>query len=107
MPTYELARFTVDPADVAQLVDAHPGLVEAVASVSGALRRVTLVRIDERTFVDIAVWDSREEAEAAVERVHEIPACHRFMALIVDDQPIEHCEVVSDVEVDTSAVTRP
>lgn len=94
MATLELARFTMDPKNEAALLRRRPALVDALRDACPGFVSARLTRLDERTWLDVVEWGSREEAEAAQEIVQGVPAAVDFFALIDQVLAMEHAEVV-------------
>ena len=95
-PVLELARFTVRPEHVEQMLALREPMTEALRRVAG-FRGLTLVRLDERTWLDVVEWDDRASAEQALETVMSTPECTAFFGLIEQTVSMEHAEVVRQV----------
>jgi alpha/beta superfamily hydrolase len=61
----EIARFRVAPGSAEGLLAAWPPMVDAMKRAHPALESVRLVRFDDGTWADVAVWADRESAEQA------------------------------------------
>ncbi len=97
MATLELARFTVDPAGVDGMLAARPAMVAALRENCPGFRGLYLTRLDERTWLDMVEWDSREDAEAAMRAVVDLPACQEMFRHIEHVVGMEHADVVEQV----------
>jgi hypothetical protein len=64
MPAIEVARYVA--SDAAALVAARPEMVRALRARFPGLIQAVLARGDDGEWIDIFVWASREQAEAAV-----------------------------------------
>ena len=98
MSALELARFTVEPDRVAAMLAARPAMVAELREHCPGFRRVYLTRLDERTWLDVVEWDSREAAEAAMATVMELPGCREVFGHISEVVAMEHADVVDEAE---------
>ena len=98
MSTLELARFTVDPAVVDEMLATRPGLAAALRAHCRGFRRLYLSRLDERTWLDVVEWEDRQAAEEAAVTVMNLPECKQMFAFIDNVVSMEHAEVVDEVE---------
>ena len=89
----ELARFTVKPENVDALFAARPAMVAALRTFPGFID-INLGRLDETTFVDVVLWESREQAEAAAAQAPNHPGLARIFSLIDQTLAFEHADVV-------------
>ena len=96
MSALELARFTVDPEEAAEMLAARPAMVAELRENFPAFRRLYLTRLDERTWLDVVEWESREAAEAAMATVMALPGCKRMFEFIEEVVAMEHAEVVAE-----------
>jgi hypothetical protein len=94
MTAMELARFTVDPADAEAMLAARPAMLAALRQRFAGFVSLRLVRLDERTWLDVVEWRSRAEADEAAKLVGEIPECAAAFAAIKDVVSMEHGEIV-------------
>lgn len=86
----EVHKALVDPANADALVALRPGLIDAVRRVRPGLVSATLVRVDERTWLDILEWES---AEGGGEEM-ALPEAQQMMSLIERPISSEMGEVV-------------
>lgn len=95
----EWAPFTVkDGVDDAQLIAASEALQnEFLSKQSGFIRR-ELLKGENGQWVDLAVWESREHAERAVQNAAESPVCFRYFQLMADADHDDPGEGVSHFE---------
>ena len=98
MSALELARFTVDPEDVAEMLAARPAMVAELRENFPGFRRISLGRLDERTWLDVVEWETREAAEAAMAKVMELPGCQRVFSFIKEVVAMEHADVVEQAQ---------
>jgi hypothetical protein len=59
----QVYRAIVDPANVARLLEIRPAAIAQAQAACPALLRAELVRLDERTWLDILTWDGTGGAE--------------------------------------------
>jgi hypothetical protein len=93
MTAMELARFTVDPADVEAMLAARPAMVAALRERYEGFVSLRLVRLDEWTWLDVVEWRTRAEADSAARTVGEIPECAAAFAQIKEVTAMEHGEI--------------
>jgi hypothetical protein len=98
MTALELARFTVDPEEAAEMLAARPAMVAELRENFPAFRRVYLTRLDERTWLDVVEWETREAAEAAMAEAMELPACRQVFGFIKEVVAMEHADVVEQAQ---------
>jgi hypothetical protein len=72
-------RVTVEPEAASELLDRRRVLIDEVRSRFGGLVDARLVRLDERTWVDVWHWESAAAAEAAA--AARLPAAAHAFAL--------------------------
>jgi hypothetical protein len=76
----------VDPANAEALISLRPRLIAAVRRVRPGLVSAMLVRVDERTWLDILEWEDRAAAEGGGGAEAELPEAKEMFALI--EQPV-------------------
>ena len=84
--TLEVHKAVVDPANAEALVALRPRLIEAVREACPGFVGATLVRLDERTWLDVVEWESAQAAADSREAEMALPEAQELMALI--DQPL-------------------
>jgi heme-degrading monooxygenase HmoA len=84
MSVLRLSRFTADPASVDTLLARRAALIAAVRRSHPGLREASLVRVDDRTFVDVWRWDSADAMRAAVAAAPSMPETRAAFALVAD-----------------------
>jgi hypothetical protein len=77
-------RFTADPAATDQVLAARSALLAALRAKISGPSEAKLVRIDERTWVDIWRWDSPADLEAASELAPTLPEARAAFAVAKD-----------------------
>ena len=95
----EIARFTVRPEDVDAMLALRPAMVDALRDRVPGFVDLRLVRLDERTWLDLVEWTDRAAAEAAQDAVMELPECAAVFQLIDQVVSMEHGEVASRPDV--------
>ena len=98
MSTLELARFTVEPDRVAGMLAARPAMLAELREHCLGFRRGYLARLDERTWVDVVEWETREAAMAAMAKVMDLPGCQKMFGHIAEVVAMEHADVVEEAE---------
>lgn len=89
----ELARFTVKEGGQAQLLAGRAEMIRALRVRFPGCRAAFLTREDDGSWLDIVVWNSREEAEDAARNVYDVPECVAWFEHI-DTSGLRHVEVV-------------
>lgn len=73
MSVIRTTRFTADPADAAQVLERRRNLLHAIRAEFGGPAETRLIRVDERSWVDMWRWDSPETLEAALAGGPKLP----------------------------------
>jgi hypothetical protein len=84
MALIRTTRFTADPADASEVLARRRRMLAALRSGPGGPGETRLVRIDERTWVDMWRWDSADALQAAAEAAHHMPEATAAFALVSD-----------------------
>lgn len=95
MTTIELARFTVRPQDVPTMLERRPAMARALRERVPGFVDLRLVRLDERTWLDVVEWADRAAADAAQDAVGQLPECGAVFELVEEVVSMEHGEVAS------------
>lgn len=95
MGVLRITRFTVDPADAAEMQNRRSLLITATRRAIPGLLETCLTRHDSNTWVDIWRWDSRASAERALAEVAPTPAATRAFALLANPSA-EFVEVIDE-----------
>ncbi|WP_306357496.1 MULTISPECIES: antibiotic biosynthesis monooxygenase [unclassified Nocardia] len=93
MTVLELARFTVDPTDVDAMLAARPAMLTALREKFDGFVSLRLVRLDERTWMDVVEWRDRAAADAAAAGIGAVPECAAAFAFIKEMVSMEHATV--------------
>ena len=91
----EIARFRVAPEAEQGLVAAWPAMVDAMKRAHPGLRNVHLVRFEDGTWADIAVWADTESAEQAC-TVAPLPEVEAFFGHIAEDVSMDVTTLVGE-----------
>lgn len=93
MTVIRTSRFTADPAEIDVLLRRRRDLLDAVRARFAGPSETRLVRLDERTWLDMWSWDSEETLRSALEAAPRLPeAVAAFQ--VAHDATAEHGELV-------------
>jgi hypothetical protein len=95
-PTVELARFTVKPGHEEGIVADRDAAMAALSQACPGLRRATLTRLPDGSWLDILVWDTPELAEQAAAKMPQIAGVQPWVAHIAQTVSFEHAELVAE-----------
>lgn len=98
----EFARFRVDAQSEAEFLATRPAMVQAVLQRVPGLRKISLVRLDDGTWIDVVTWSSRSAAEQGAEIAAALPAARRWLQHVSEDVSMDLGEVI-----DGAAASRP
>lgn len=73
MALIRTTRFTADPADARTLLERRRQLLQAVRAAFAGPAETRLIRVGERTWVDMWRWDSPESLRAALDGAPSLP----------------------------------
>lgn len=88
-------RFTADPADAGLVLERRAQLIGAIRERYAGPTGTRLVRVDERTWVDMWQWDSAEVLDAALAGAPNLPEAAAAFA-VARDVTAEQGEVVAE-----------
>jgi hypothetical protein len=94
MAVVRIHRYTVDAADVNELIARRAVLIAAVRATYPGLAETLLTRFGDGTFTDSWRWDSQEQMQAAVPAM-ALPEAGAAMSL-VRDHTAEYGEIVDE-----------
>ena len=80
---YEVVHAKVREGGEEEMLKRRPALEAAVREKLPGLLDIRLVRLDDGTYLDVLLWESREQADAAIEMFAEIPEAeeiHDYLA---------------------------
>jgi hypothetical protein len=98
--TFELASFRVAPEHEAALIAERPAMIAALRRAFPGALSAWLTKQDDGSWMDIILWRSRAEAEAAARRINDVPEARAWFRYIAESQGIRHVEVVHGHEGD-------
>jgi hypothetical protein len=76
-------RYTIDPADLDELIARRATLIAAIRAAHPGLAEARLTRLEDGTFTDVWRWDSAEQLQAALAAM-PIPEARAAMSLTRD-----------------------
>lgn len=89
-----MARFRVAPERIPEVREKRKVALEALRGEFPGLVSEQLVRLDEQTWMDLIVWDTRETADTVAERAPQIPEAAAYFAALDEVVSMEHAEIV-------------
>lgn len=84
MALIRTTRFTADPADADLVLERRGQLIEAIRARYAGPTETRLIRVDERTWVDMWRWDSPEILDAALGGAPSLPEAAAAFAVARD-----------------------
>ena len=84
MALIRTTRFTADPADADTVLERRGKLLEAIRATFAGPTETRLIRVDERTWVDMWRWDSPEILNAALAGAPRLPEAAAAFAVVRD-----------------------
>jgi hypothetical protein len=94
--TLELATFTVRDGEEAALVAERPEMIAALRQAFPGLLAAWLAQRDDGGWIDVILWQSREEAEHAAKHVDGVPAAKAWCRHIAESHGLQHVEVAHE-----------
>jgi heme-degrading monooxygenase HmoA len=94
MRVLELARFKVDRDAEADFLATRPAMVKAVRERLPGLTEISLVRLDDDTWVDVVSWASRADAERGPQLAAALPEVQEWMRHISADVSMDVGEII-------------
>jgi hypothetical protein len=94
--TFELATFTVRDGEEASLLAERPQMIAALGRAFPGLLGAWLAKRDDGSWLDVILWQSREEAEQAAKDVHRLPAAKAWFRHIAESHGLQHVEVAHE-----------
>jgi hypothetical protein len=95
MADIRIHRYTIDPAEIEELLARRATLIAAIRSDHPGLREARLIRLDEMTFIDTWRWESAEAMQAALKTASAYPEVRAAMSL-TRDRIAEDGEVIDE-----------
>jgi hypothetical protein len=94
--TFELATFTVRAGEEATLLDERPQMIEALSRRFPGVLGAWLAQRDDGAWVDVILWNSREQAVHAAKHVDSVPAAKAWFRHIAKSHGLQHMEVAHE-----------
>jgi hypothetical protein len=82
-------RYTVDPADLDELIARRATLIDAIRAAHPGLAEARLTRLEDGTFTDVWRWDSAEQMQAALADMARFPQAREAMSLTRDATAVD------------------
>jgi hypothetical protein len=82
-------RYTVDPADLDELIARRATLIAAIRAAHPGLAEARLTRLEDGTFTDVWRWDSAEQMQAALADMARFPEARAAMSLTRDATAVD------------------
>jgi hypothetical protein len=98
--TFEFAEFTAAPDNEQALLKERPDMAAALRRAFPGALAAWLTRQDDGSWLDVVLWRSREEAEDAAARIHEVPEARAWFRHIAESRGVRHVEVVDQRRLD-------
>ena len=94
--TFELAHFVVREGHEDALLAERPAMVRALQEAFPDALAAWLTRQDYGSWLDVVLWQSREAAEEAARRIHEVAEARSWFRHIAVSHGLRHVEVVHE-----------
>jgi hypothetical protein len=91
----EIVRYRLKDGAEEEMLAERPNLFELLREEFPAMRSAHRAKLDDGTWIDIVVWNSREEAETAAREAVERPQIAAFFRHIDEVLSMEHAEVLT------------
>lgn len=82
-------RYTVDPADLDELIALRATLITAIGAAHPGLTEARLTRLEDGTFTDVWRWHSAEQMQAALTDMARFPEARAAMSLTRDASAVD------------------
>jgi hypothetical protein len=92
-PVLELATFTVRDGEETAMLAERPAMIAALHQAFPGLLAAWLTKRDDGAWLDVILWRTRAEAEAAAEHVADVPEAKAWFRHIAESHGLEHLEV--------------
>jgi heme-degrading monooxygenase HmoA len=79
---YDLVHAKVRDGAEEEMLRRRPALEAGVREKLPGLLDIRLIRLDDGTYLDVLRWESREAADAAIERFAEVPEAGEIHAFL-------------------------
>jgi heme-degrading monooxygenase HmoA len=81
---YEIVHAVVRPGAEEEMLSRMPALQAGVREKLPGLLDISLVRLDDGTYLDVLRWESREAADAAIEKFADVPEAVEIHGYLAD-----------------------
>lgn len=95
----QVYRATVDPANVPRLLEIRPAALAQAQAACPVLVRADLVRLDERTWLDILTWSEPGGVDQLMAVAGDLPLVGQMHALFGEDLAVDTGELVHTTNV--------
>ena len=92
---FEFAAFTVREGHEPAVLDERPEMIAALRREFPGLVSSWLTRRDDGSWLDVILWQSREDAEHAAAHAADVPEAAAWFSHISESCGIEHLTVTS------------
>jgi hypothetical protein len=82
---YDVVHAKVREGAEGEMLSRRPVLEAAVREKLPGLLDISLVRLEDGTYLDVLRWESREAADAAIEKFAEIPEAGEIHGFLSED----------------------
>jgi hypothetical protein len=90
----ELARFTVRDGSEQDLISERPAMLKALRERFPGCLAAYLTKETDGSWLDVLVWRSQDEAEAAAREIMNVPECAAWFRHIAESGGLRHVKVV-------------
>ena len=94
--TFELAHFTVRDGEEEALLTERPAMVRALQAAFPGVLAAWLTKHDDRSWLDVVLWRSRDEALDAAARIDAVPEVHAWFRHISESHGLHHVNVAHE-----------
>jgi hypothetical protein len=91
---FEFAAFTVHEGHEPKLIDERPAMIAALRKAFPGVLADWLTQRDDGSWLDVILWQNREDAEHAARHVTEVPEAASWFTHISESRGIEHLSVI-------------
>lgn len=89
MSVVRMHRYSVDPANLDELIERRAKLIAAIRAAHPGLAETRLTHLKDGTFTDVWRWDSAEQMRAAGMDLPNFPEARAAMSLTTDATNID------------------
>jgi hypothetical protein len=93
---FEIAAFTVRPEDEEVLLRERPVMVAALQRAFPGALAAWLTREEDGSWLDVILWRTAHEAEAAAREIEQVPEVHQWLGHIAEQKGLRHLTVVHE-----------